>query len=74
MICSNYGQRYSEMFANIFPQVAEQQKVPLIPFFMESIIENENLMQGDGIHPNREAQPLIADIMEEHLLELVQKR
>lgn len=70
----NYGQRYSEMFANIFPQIAEQQKVPLIPFFMESIIENESLMQGDGIHPNREAQPLIADIMEEHLLELIERR
>ncbi|GAB3291580.1 arylesterase [Pseudidiomarina andamanensis] len=70
----NYGQRYSEMFADIFPTVAEQHQVPLIPFFMEQIIENEELMQGDGIHPNREAQPLIADIMEPHLLELVQKR
>ncbi|PHR63506.1 MAG: arylesterase [Idiomarina sp.] len=70
----NYGQRYSEMFADIFPNVAEQHQVPLIPFFMEQIIENEDLMQGDGIHPNREAQPLIADIMEPHLLELIDKR
>ncbi|RUO61394.1 arylesterase [Pseudidiomarina marina] len=70
----NYGQRYSEMFADIFPNLAEQHQVPLIPFFMEQIIENEDLMQGDGIHPNREAQPLIADIMEPHLLELIDKR
>jgi acyl-CoA thioesterase-1 len=70
----NYGQRYSDMFADIFPTVADKHEVPLIPFFMEQIIENENLMQNDGIHPNREAQPLIADIMEPYLLELVQKR
>ncbi|HET8817617.1 MAG TPA: arylesterase [Pseudidiomarina sp.] len=66
----NYGQRYSQMFANIFPTVAEQADIPLIPFFMEKIIVDENLMQNDGIHPNREAQPLIADIMEPKLLEL----
>ncbi|RZQ56616.1 arylesterase [Pseudidiomarina tainanensis] len=70
----NYGQRYSDMFADIFPTVADKHDVPLIPFFMEQIIENEALMQNDGIHPNREAQPLIADIMEPYLLELVQKR
>ncbi|CUA83108.1 arylesterase [Pseudidiomarina woesei] len=70
----NYGPRYNDMFSSLFSQVAEKKEVPLIPFFMEQIIVDENLMQGDGIHPNREAQPLIADIMEPHLLELVQKR
>ena len=70
----NYGQRYSDMFADIFPTVADKHEVPLIPFFMEQIIENEALMQNDGIHPNREAQPLIADIMEPYLLELIEKR
>ncbi|RUO41278.1 arylesterase [Pseudidiomarina aestuarii] len=66
----NYGQRYSQMFANIFPTVAEEAEIQLVPFFMEQIIVDENLMQNDGIHPNREAQPLIADIMEPKLLEL----
>ena len=70
----NYGPRYNDMFSSLFSQVAEKKEVPLIPFFMEQIIVDENLMQGDGIHPNREAQPLIADIMEPHLLQLVQKR
>ncbi|RUO49677.1 arylesterase [Pseudidiomarina donghaiensis] len=70
----NYGPRYNDMFSSLFSQVAEKKEVPLIPFFMEQIIVDENLMQGDGIHPNREAQPLIADIMEPHLLKLVQKR
>lgn len=67
----NYGPRYSDMFAEVFPQVAEQTGVALIPFFMETIIQNEAHMQNDGIHPNRDAQPLIADIMEPYLLELI---
>lgn len=67
----NYGPRYSDMFAEVFPQVAEQTGVALIPFFMKTIIQNEAHMQNDGIHPNRDAQPLIADIMEPYLLELI---
>ena len=70
----NYGPRYNEMFTSLFPEVAEKKSVPLIPFFMEQIIVDDDLMQGDGIHPNREAQPLIADIMEPHLLELIERR
>ena len=69
----NYGARYSDLFANLFVEVAEQKQVPLIPFFMEKIVEDESLMQGDGIHPNRKAQPLIADIMEPYLLNLIGK-
>lgn len=66
----NYGARYSDMFAEIFPATASQANIPLIPFFMETIIENEDLMQNDGIHPNRDAQPLIADIMEPYMLKM----
>ncbi len=66
----NYGARYSALFANIFPTVAEAKDVPLVPFFMEQIIEDEDLMQNDGIHPNRQAQDKIATIMEPFLLEL----
>lgn len=69
----NYGPRYSNLFTELFPATAAQANIPLIPFFMETIIENEDLMQDDGIHPNRTAQPLIADIMEPYLLELVNR-
>jgi acyl-CoA thioesterase-1 len=57
----NYGPRYSEAFENTFREVAEEQGVPWIEFFMEGIAMNEALMQEDGIHPNAEAQPLLLD-------------
>ncbi|CAB0149746.1 Acyl-CoA thioesterase 1 [Pseudidiomarina piscicola] len=67
----NYGQRYSQMFADIFPELTSATNTVLVPFFMEEIAMKPELMQNDGIHPNREAQDDIADIMEPHLLELL---
>lgn len=57
----NYGQRYIEAFENVFREVAEEHEVPWIEFFMEGVALNEDLMQGDGIHPNAAAQPLLLD-------------
>ena len=57
----NYGQRYIEAFENVFREVAAEHKVPWIEFFMEGIALNEELMQGDGIHPNAAAQPVLLD-------------
>jgi len=57
----NYGPRYSEAFESTFREVADEQQIPWIEFFMEGIAMNEALMQEDGIHPNIEAQPLLLD-------------
>ncbi|MBY6063288.1 arylesterase [Pseudidiomarina sediminum] len=70
----NYGRRYSDMFSAIFPEITEETDTLLIPFFMEQIATQPELMQNDGIHPNREAQEKIADIMEPHLLQLIGKK
>lgn len=63
----NYGSRYTTAFSQIYPQLAEKYQIPLIPFFMVQIILNPQLVQGDQIHPNAEAQPLIAEIVERDL-------
>lgn len=57
----NYGPRYIEAFENVFREVAEEHEVPWIEFFMEGVALNDELMQGDGIHPNAAAQPLLLD-------------
>ena len=57
----NYGARYTEAFENTFRDVAIEHDIPWIEFFMEGIALNEELMQADGIHPNREAQPLLLE-------------
>lgn len=55
----NYGPRYTQRFTQLFHQVAKQQDVPLMPFFLSQIALQPKLMQQDGIHPNDLAQPQI---------------
>lgn len=70
-IPTNYGRRYNQMFGDSFDQVAAQQAVTLIPFFMQEIALNDELMQRDGIHPNEKGQPLIAEFMHKQLTPLL---
>jgi len=70
-IPTNYGRRYTDMFQGNYEKVATTQNVVKIPFFLENIALNEELMQRDGIHPNAEAQPLIADFMYKQLTNLI---
>ncbi|CAO97492.1 Acyl-CoA thioesterase I [Erwinia tasmaniensis Et1/99] len=68
---ANYGKRYTDSFAAIYPRLASQHAIPLVPFFMEQVYLKPEWMQDDGIHPNPSAQPFIADLMAKQLAPLV---
>jgi acyl-CoA thioesterase-1 len=55
----NYGQRYIEEFEGVYRQLAAENDIPWIEFFMEGVALDDELMQGDGIHPNATAQPIL---------------
>ncbi|MDH1010299.1 arylesterase [Pseudomonas nicosulfuronedens] len=57
----NYGQRYTDAFAKVFDSVASEQKIPLVPFFLEGVGGVQDMMQADGIHPAVAAQPKLLD-------------
>lgn len=57
----NYGQRYTTMFADIFPTLSDRYNTVLVPFLLDGIYDQDGLMQGDGIHPTEEAQPRLLD-------------
>jgi len=57
---TNYGEEYRTAFAAVFPQVAQQHTVPLLPFLLEGVGGVAKLNQADGIHPTVEGQELIA--------------
>jgi len=69
----NYGQRYTEAFARIFPELAEQYHVPLVPFLLEKVALNPELMQPDGLHPNSQGEPPILDTLWPYLKPLLVK-
>lgn len=55
-ILPNYGKRYVEAFNKVFGDVAQEKKVPLVPFFLEGVGGHPELMQADGLHPAVGAQ------------------
>ena len=67
----NYGKRYVTAFENIFSQVAQEQNLTMLTFLLEKVALNKELMQQDGIHPNKAAQPLIADQVKTELLKFI---
>ncbi|WP_413283318.1 arylesterase [Vibrio sp. MA40-2] len=63
----NYGQRYSQAFEDIYPNLAEQFQIPLLPFFLEQIILKQDWMKQDGLHPKEVAQPWISNYVADSL-------
>lgn len=70
-IPTNYGGRYTRMFGETYDELSAEYEVPLIPFFLNDIALNKSLMQRDGIHPNKAAQPKIANFMHQQLTPLL---
>lgn len=64
----NYGKRYSDAFIAIYPTLAKERQISVIPFFLADVITKPQWMLADGIHPNADAQPFIAQWMSQHLL------
>ncbi|CAI8924136.1 multifunctional acyl-CoA thioesterase I and protease I and lysophospholipase L1 [Pseudomonas chlororaphis] len=52
----NYGVRYTQAFAEVYSKLANEKNVALVPFFLEGVGGNPELMQADGIHPAVAAQ------------------
>jgi acyl-CoA thioesterase-1 len=50
----NMGARYTRDFHDLFMNIAREQQVTLIPFFLEGVAGEPSLNQSDGIHPNAE--------------------
>lgn len=63
LIPPNYGPDYSEQFAAIYPKLAQELDVPLLPFLLEGVAANPDLNLADGIHPNAEGQEIVAETM-----------
>ncbi len=68
---ARYGKHYVDQFYQVYPQLSQQLDVPLLPYILEDIADNPQLMQVDGLHPNAKAQAFIADKIETALFPLL---
>ena len=57
----NYGPKYTQQFHAVFDDIARFYKIPLVPFLLNDVALNVDLMQADGIHPNVAGQPKLLE-------------
>jgi acyl-CoA thioesterase I len=60
------GLEYSKGFREMFPQLAEEQQVRLIPFLLKTVAGKPRL-NLDGVHPNEEGHKLVAEMVFKYL-------
>jgi acyl-CoA thioesterase-1 len=57
----NYGRDYISGFHKVYPELAAQYHVALVPFLLQKVAGNALLNQTDGIHPTTEGVRIVAD-------------
>ncbi len=67
----NMGQDYTSAFKNLYPALAQQNKMTFIPFLLEGVGGEPSLNLEDGIHPNEEGQKIVAENVWEALKDLL---
>ncbi|MCG6971130.1 MAG: arylesterase [Gammaproteobacteria bacterium] len=70
----NYGKFYTEQFDRIYQELAEKYDLPLVPFLLQDIATNRDLMQDDGIHPKANAQNQILENVWPQLKKMIPQR
>ncbi len=73
LVPPNYGKRYSNAFQKVYTDLQKQYQVAFVPFFLDGIAGDEDLLLSDNLHPNAEAQPLILENIWQSVEDLLQK-
>jgi len=58
---TNWGADYTAAFHEVYPSLAKEYKVALVPFLLEGVVGIDHLNQRDRIHPTAEGDRIIAE-------------
>lgn len=67
----NYGLAYTEKFQAVYRDLANRYPVGFVPFLLDGVGGNDELMLPDLIHPRAKAQPVILENIWPHLKPLL---
>lgn len=70
----NYGPEYTRKFAAVYPRLAREYRLPLVPFLLAGVAERRDWMQADGLHPLAAAEPRVLENVWRKLEPLLRKR
>ena len=62
------GLAYKKKFDDIFPKLAKEYNLDLIPFLLKKVALNPKLNQSDGIHPNYEGIIIISETIRQSII------
>ena len=57
----NYGPQYRDGLRAMYRDLATEFNLPLVPFLLDGVAMNPDLMQDDGLHPKAEGEPKVLD-------------
>ncbi len=57
----NYGPQYRDGLRTLYRDLAQEFNAPLVPFLLEGVALDPNLMQDDGLHPKAEGEPHVLE-------------
>ncbi len=57
----NYGPQYRDGLRTMYRDLAAEFNLPLVPFLLDGVALNPDLMQDDGLHPKAEGEPKVLD-------------
>lgn len=63
----NYGPDYIHQFERVYQDLAVKYKLVRIPFLLEGVATDKNLMQRDGIHPTGPGNEQVAETVMRYL-------
>lgn len=69
----NLGPEYAADFHRVYPTVAKEKGVQLIPFLLTDVAGHRSLNQADGVHPNNEGERIVANNVWAGLLPVLTK-
>ena len=55
------GQKYTADFKDLFPALAQKNKMDFIPFLLKGVGGIPSLIQADGLHPNPKGHKILAE-------------
>lgn len=58
---TNYGRDYIVSFHKVYPALASQYRIALVPFLLQGVAGIATFNQPDGIHPTAQGARLVAD-------------
>lgn len=69
----SYGKNYKEKFDNIYPALAKEHNLILMPFLLQDVALNPKLNLEDGKHPNREGVKVMAKNLSPYIIKQLKK-